>query len=455
MTRTISIDRRRPLAQEPGTGHNRWHPDIPPVVEVAEGEEVLLETRDALDGSLTPASTVADFPGVALGAVHPLAGPVHVKDARPGDLLEIEFVDIRPEPWGFSAIMPGLGFLRDVMTTPFLVHWTLAGGWATSPQLPGVRVPAAAFHGRVRRGSLGGPGRSLDPPGGGGDGGRGLRAPSRRRGGGPRVGPARGPRPPDAAATGERRELRRQAAHPGSPPPAAGQRARGPLLHRRRPLGPGGRRGVRDRGGDGGHLRGALPPPAGRGRAPPDPLAPVRAQRLFHRPRLGRPRRFVATMGMPVDAQGVNHGESLSLACRNAVLTMMDLLQERGFNREQAYVICQRGRGPQDQQCRRPPQRDRLGLPAPGGPGGLSRVDAFFLHVDPEPLYVALLMVAMMLTTELGYHVGRAWSARVADGAKSQASVMIGATLGLLALLVPSPSGIAAERRGSRCRAAR
>ena len=60
----------------------------------------------------------------------------------------------------------------------------------------------------------------------------------------------------------------------------------------------------------------------------------------FTDPAWAAPRRFVATMGMPVDAQGVNHGESLNLACRNAVLTMMDLRQERGFSREQAYIIC-------------------------------------------------------------------------------------------------------------------
>jgi formamidase len=59
----------------------------------------------------------------------------------------------------------------------------------------------------------------------------------------------------------------------------------------------------------------------------------------FTDPRWAAPRRFVATMGMPVDAQGVNHGEDLNLACRNALLAMLDLLQERGFTREQAYVI--------------------------------------------------------------------------------------------------------------------
>src|SRR5262245_59534738 len=147
MAKAIQIDRRRHLADEPRTGHNRWHPDIPPVVEVDEGEEVVLEARDALDGYLTPATTAADLPSLPTGGVHPLTGPVLVKGARPGDLLEVEFVDIVPERWAFTAIIPGLGFLRDVMTTPFLVHWDLADGWATSRQLPRVRIPGGSFMG--------------------------------------------------------------------------------------------------------------------------------------------------------------------------------------------------------------------------------------------------------------------------------------------------------------------
>ncbi|MGH7278715.1 MAG: acetamidase/formamidase family protein, partial [Candidatus Rokuibacteriota bacterium] len=60
----------------------------------------------------------------------------------------------------------------------------------------------------------------------------------------------------------------------------------------------------------------------------------------FIDPRWAAPQRFIATMGMPVDAQGVNQGENLTLACRNALLNMMDLLQDRGYTREQAYVLC-------------------------------------------------------------------------------------------------------------------
>ena len=72
--KTVSIDRTRRLADEARTGHNRWHPDIPPVIEVDEGEEVALETRDALDAYLTPSSTIADFSSIQTGAIHPLTG---------------------------------------------------------------------------------------------------------------------------------------------------------------------------------------------------------------------------------------------------------------------------------------------------------------------------------------------------------------------------------------------
>src|SRR5580692_6112913 len=143
--RTIHIDRSKPLAAEPHCGHNRYHSDIAPAFEIGEGEEIALETRDALDGQITPATTIADFPSLNAGAVHPLTGPVFVKGAAPGDVLEIEFTDIIPQPTAFSAIMPGLGFLRDVMTEQFLAHWRIAEGWATSAEIPGVRIPGAPF----------------------------------------------------------------------------------------------------------------------------------------------------------------------------------------------------------------------------------------------------------------------------------------------------------------------
>ena len=58
---SITIDRNKRLKEEPHTGHNRWHPDIPPLIEVDPGEEVVLETRDASDCQIKPGMTVADL----------------------------------------------------------------------------------------------------------------------------------------------------------------------------------------------------------------------------------------------------------------------------------------------------------------------------------------------------------------------------------------------------------
>ena len=143
----IRIDRTKPLAAEPHSGHNRYHPDIAPVTEVAEGDEVILETRDSVDGQIGPSTTVADLAHLDAGRIHPLTGPVFVKGAEPGDMIEVEFLDIVPQPIAFSSIVPGLGFLRDVMTTPFVVHWKISDGWATSAEIPGVRIPGAPFMG--------------------------------------------------------------------------------------------------------------------------------------------------------------------------------------------------------------------------------------------------------------------------------------------------------------------
>src|SRR4029077_18077625 len=145
--RAVRIDRSKPLAGEPHVGHNRYHPDIAPVVEVGEDEEIALETRDALDGQIKPGMSGDDLASIEPGVVQPLTGPGSVKGAAPGDVLEIEFTDIVAQPTAFSAIVPGLGFLRDVFAEPFLVHWRLHDGWATSDQIPGVRIPGAPFMG--------------------------------------------------------------------------------------------------------------------------------------------------------------------------------------------------------------------------------------------------------------------------------------------------------------------
>jgi formamidase len=335
----IRIDRGKPLAEEPHVGHNRYHPDIEPVAEVEEGEEIALETRDALDGQIAPHSTVADFPTINAGAVHPLTGPVFVKGAMPGDVLEIEFTDIVAQPNAFSAIMPGLGFLRDVMTEPYLVHWKIHGGWATSDEIPEVRIPGAPFMGvsavapspekllewsaREQRALDGG--ALVFPPDANGAvpagvcGLVGLRTlPPRENGGNFDV---------KQLTTGSKLFLP-VFKEGGLFSTGDGHFAQGDGEVCVTAVEMGATAVVRFKVHKGLAERRRF-------------AAPVFSrQTYFADPRFAAPERFLGVMGMPINADGEIEPENLTLACRNAVLNMIELLQERGFSREQAYVIC-------------------------------------------------------------------------------------------------------------------
>ncbi len=147
MTVRIELDRSRPLREQADKGRNRWHPDMAPVATAKPGEEVILDTLDALDGQITPDTTPAELAAVERQRAHALTGPLFIEGAEPGDLLTVRIEAIEPEPFGFTVNFNDFGFLRDVFTEPGIVRWRIENGFATSEDLPGVRIPGAPFMG--------------------------------------------------------------------------------------------------------------------------------------------------------------------------------------------------------------------------------------------------------------------------------------------------------------------
>jgi formamidase len=145
----ISVDFGKPLADQPHIGHNRWHPAIQPAASIEPGDSLVLQALDAMDGQLTMSSTAADVAAASLLRVHPITGPVRVAGAEPGDLLAVRIDDIEPGSFGWTAQIPGSGFLREEFTEPFLVRWEIGGGYAVSPDLPGVRIGDQSFPGVI------------------------------------------------------------------------------------------------------------------------------------------------------------------------------------------------------------------------------------------------------------------------------------------------------------------
>lgn len=128
---------------------NRYHPDIPSVGTAQPGQHIVFHTRDALDTDLSFDSVADDLAALDLNLVHPMTGPVHIEGAERGDVLAVTLVDIAPDEYGYTLIVPGFGFLRDRFTEPYIANWQLTRLEATSAEIPGVSIPFAGFMGSV------------------------------------------------------------------------------------------------------------------------------------------------------------------------------------------------------------------------------------------------------------------------------------------------------------------
>mgnify|MGYP000875909146 FL=1 len=334
--KSISINRSQQLKDDPGTGHNRWHPDIDPILEAVPGEEVVLETRDASDGQTRP-GVLNPKPGKG---IHPLTGPVFVQGAEPGDLLEIEYLDIIPESYGWTRARPDAGFVRGVIDTPILVNWELKDGWATAPEIPGVYIPAGPFmgtaglapsHSQVREWTR----RETDLV--------------------ERGGAAQLPDSQDAVPSSE--PIASEGLRTAPPRENGGNFDIKQLTKGSKLLVPVTVRGGLYSAGDAHFAQGdaeccltaiemgatvAVRFQVLKGEAERHNISFPRFTHpgMFAAGEWAAPQNFIATMGMPITEEGTQENGDLNLAARNALIQMIDLLRDRGFTKEQAYVIC-------------------------------------------------------------------------------------------------------------------
>jgi acetamidase/formamidase len=97
-----------------------WDNSLEPALEIESGDEVLLHVRDASDEQIREDSGVEDVLNLDFSHVNPVSGPVFVKGAHPGDVLEVELLEFGPQGWGWTAIIPEFGLLADEYPEPWL-----------------------------------------------------------------------------------------------------------------------------------------------------------------------------------------------------------------------------------------------------------------------------------------------------------------------------------------------
>ncbi|KAK9909380.1 hypothetical protein WJX75_001337 [Coccomyxa subellipsoidea] len=157
----VTVDVKKTAEEQTTTSlHNRWHPDIPPVGTVKEGDLFRVETVEWTGGQIRDDDSAEDVKNVDLTKVHNLSGPVAVTDvsgepAHPGDLLMVEICNLGPLPgdeWGFTGTFDrenGGGFLTDHFPSATKAIWEFEGIYTSSRHIPGVRFPGIIHPGLI------------------------------------------------------------------------------------------------------------------------------------------------------------------------------------------------------------------------------------------------------------------------------------------------------------------
>jgi len=144
--------------------HYVWDNELEPVLTIEPGDTVVYRTREVSDGQIGPDSTADAIAKFDWDRVYPLAGPVAVRGAEPGDALEVKVLDIRTEGWGWTAVIPGFGLLKEDFPDAYLKVFDLTDG-DTTPFNGDIRIPIEPFFGTMGVSPIGSEKPAIMPPG--------------------------------------------------------------------------------------------------------------------------------------------------------------------------------------------------------------------------------------------------------------------------------------------------
>ena len=123
-----------------------------------------MHTRDVSDNQISPDSTTDALATFDFDRLYPLAGPIALAGAEPGDTLATEILDLHTHGWGWSAIIPDLGLLAEDFAEPYVRVFDLTLGDVTYFR-DDIAIPIEPFLGTMGVCPAGASKQAVMPPG--------------------------------------------------------------------------------------------------------------------------------------------------------------------------------------------------------------------------------------------------------------------------------------------------
>src|SRR5262249_40779781 len=147
------------LAASPDTVQWGWlDPKEPPKLTIESGDivsvETLMHAKDQIQKGTTMEKIVELRKANPGGGPHSLTGPIYVKGAMPGDVMEIRIRKIVPKTVGANFNLPGkefptIGALAPEFPEGYVHYFDINSKKPTMEFKPGIQIPLRPFPGTL------------------------------------------------------------------------------------------------------------------------------------------------------------------------------------------------------------------------------------------------------------------------------------------------------------------
>ena len=126
----------------------------PPVLTIESGDTVAVETRNHYNDGIVVGKSIEEVITLRKAHTgrgpHSVTGPIFVKGAEPGDVLEVRIKEITPKAYGFNYHLPldfGFGVVPEDFPAGHIKYFYLDRSTMTTEFKAGVTIPLAPYPG--------------------------------------------------------------------------------------------------------------------------------------------------------------------------------------------------------------------------------------------------------------------------------------------------------------------
>jgi acetamidase/formamidase len=132
-----------------GREHFAFSASIAPVLRVPDGAVIEANTREASNNLVRPGMTSEEYRRIQWPDPygHPLAGPIYIVGAQPGDKLAVTLLTLELGNWGWTDSSPESAFLGQEVGDSHVKTYTFSKDRKSATFTDGITVPLRPFPG--------------------------------------------------------------------------------------------------------------------------------------------------------------------------------------------------------------------------------------------------------------------------------------------------------------------